>query len=72
MWPCIEALARTLAAELADEFPAIYNTNKLACRVEHTDVVKRSLRNTRPALSGVLVKPAGEHAGSTQYHKRTI
>ena len=42
-----EALTRTLAAELADEFPAIYNANKLdAYRVEHGDIGKRSLRNT--------------------------
>ena len=42
-----EALTRTLAAELADEFLAIYNANKLdAYRVEHGDIGKRSLRNT--------------------------
>ena len=42
-----EALTRTLAAELADEFLAIYNANKLdAYRVEHADIGKRSLRNT--------------------------
>ena len=38
-----EALTRTLAAELADEFTAIYNANKLdAYRVEHGDIGKRS------------------------------
>jgi aminopeptidase N len=42
-----EALTRTLAAELADEFLAVYNANKLAeYRVEHADIGKRSLRNT--------------------------
>lgn len=42
-----EALTRTLATELADEFLAIYNANKLdAYRVEHADIGKRSLRNT--------------------------
>ncbi|OMP96971.1 aminopeptidase N [Raoultella terrigena] len=42
-----EALTRTLAKELADEFLAIYNVNKLdGYRVEHADIGKRSLRNT--------------------------
>jgi aminopeptidase N len=42
-----EALTRTLAKELADEFLAVYNVNKLASyRVEHADIGKRSLRNT--------------------------
>lgn len=42
-----EALTRTLASELADEFLAIYNVNKLdAYRVEHADIGKRALRNT--------------------------
>lgn len=41
-----EALTRTLATELADEFLAIYNANKLdAYRVEHADIGKRALRN---------------------------
>lgn len=42
-----EALSRTLAQALADEFFAVYNANKLpAYRVEHADIAKRSLRNT--------------------------
>ncbi|WP_455427616.1 aminopeptidase N [Dryocola sp. LX212] len=42
-----EALTRTLASELADEFLAIYNANRLdAYRVEHADIGKRALRNT--------------------------
>ncbi len=42
-----EALTCTLATELADEFLAIYNANKLdAYRVEHADIGKRALRNT--------------------------
>ncbi|MCA1923953.1 aminopeptidase N, partial [Buttiauxella noackiae] len=42
-----EALTRTLAKELADEFLAVYNANKLdAYRVEHADIGKRALRNT--------------------------
>ncbi|HKN03510.1 MAG TPA: aminopeptidase N [Buttiauxella sp.] len=42
-----EALTRTLANELADEFLAVYNANKLdAYRVEHADIGKRTLRNT--------------------------
>ncbi len=47
-----EALTRTLAAELADEFLAIYNANHLdEYRVEHADIGKRTLRNAclRPA-----------------------
>lgn len=41
-----EALTRTLATELADEFLAVYNANKLdAYRVEHADIGKRTLRN---------------------------
>lgn len=41
-----EALTRTLATELADEFLAVYNANKLdAYRVEHADIGKRALRN---------------------------
>ncbi|AIR61520.1 aminopeptidase N [Cedecea neteri] len=41
------ALTRTLAAELADEFLAIYNANKLdSYRVDHGDIGKRALRNT--------------------------
>ncbi|MBU4684150.1 aminopeptidase N [Cedecea davisae] len=41
------ALIRTLAAELADEFLAIYNANKLeSYRVDHGDIGKRALRNT--------------------------
>jgi aminopeptidase N len=58
-----EALTRTLAAELADEFLAIYNANKLdAYRVEHADIGKRSLQYL-PALSGVWRNRAGEHPG---------
>jgi aminopeptidase N len=42
-----EALTRTLANELADEFLAVYNANKLdSYRVEHADIGKRALRNT--------------------------
>ncbi|GDX07945.1 aminopeptidase N [Buttiauxella sp. A111] len=42
-----EALMRTLANELADEFLAVYNANKLdTYRVEHADIGKRALRNT--------------------------
>lgn len=41
-----EALTRTLAAELADEFTAIYNANHLdEYRVDHGDIGKRTLRN---------------------------
>ncbi len=42
-----EALTRTLANELADEFLVVYNANKLdEYRVEHADIGKRALRNT--------------------------
>ncbi|MBX4373482.1 aminopeptidase N C-terminal domain-containing protein, partial [Mycobacterium tuberculosis] len=38
-----EALTRTLANELADEFLAVYNANKLdSYRVEHADIGKRA------------------------------
>lgn len=41
-----EALTRTLAVELADEFLAVYNANKLdTYRVDHADIGKRMLRN---------------------------
>ncbi len=41
-----EALTRTLATELADEFLAVYNANKLdTYRVDHADIGKRTLRN---------------------------
>lgn len=41
-----EALTRTLATELADEFLAIYNANALnAYRIDHGDIGKRALRN---------------------------
>lgn len=41
-----EALTRTLAAELADEFLVIYNANHLdEYRVDHGDIGKRTLRN---------------------------
>jgi len=42
-----EAITRCLATEMADEFLAVYNANRLpAYRVEHGDIGKRSLRNT--------------------------
>ena len=48
-----EALTRTLANELADEFLAVYHANKLdSYRVEHADIGKR-------ALSGVCGANAG-------------
>lgn len=38
-----EALTRTLANELADEFLAVYHANKLdSYRVEHADIGKRA------------------------------
>ncbi|MFZ4832696.1 aminopeptidase N [Rouxiella sp. Mn2063] len=41
-----EAITRCLAKEMADEFLAVYNANRLpAYRVEHGDIGKRSLRN---------------------------
>jgi len=41
------ALTRTLAVELADEFLAVYNANKLdSYHVIHADIGKRALRNT--------------------------
>ncbi|GGD11966.1 aminopeptidase N [Franconibacter daqui] len=41
-----QALTRTLATELADEFLAVYNATKLeGYRVDHADIGKRALRN---------------------------
>ncbi|MDH2897723.1 aminopeptidase N (plasmid) [Rahnella variigena] len=42
-----DAITRCLATEMADEFLAVYNANRLpAYRVVHEDIGKRSLRNT--------------------------
>ncbi len=55
-----EALTRTLAAELADEFLAIYNANKLdAYRVEQLTFLMRHARNDFSPL-GRGAKPAGD------------
>ncbi|KMV33598.1 aminopeptidase N [Franconibacter pulveris] len=41
-----QALTRTLATELADEFLAVYNATKFeGYRVDHADIGKRALRN---------------------------
>ena len=41
------AITRCLATEMADEFLAVYNANRLpAYRVVHADIGKRALRNT--------------------------
>ncbi|MDU7913257.1 MAG: aminopeptidase N [Klebsiella grimontii] len=65
-----EALTRTLAKELADEFLAVYNANKLdSYRVEHADIGKRSLRNT--CLRYLAFGDAGlaDKLVSAQYHQ---
>lgn len=42
-----EAMVRTLATELADEWLAVYRVNiTLEYRIEHADIGKRALRNT--------------------------
>ncbi|WP_440863807.1 aminopeptidase N [Symbiopectobacterium purcellii] len=42
-----EAMVRTLATELADEWLAVYHVNATAeYRIEHADIGKRALRNT--------------------------
>ncbi|MGG2142267.1 aminopeptidase N [Symbiopectobacterium sp. RP] len=42
-----EAMVRTLATELADEWLAVYRVNATAeYRIEHADIGKRALRNT--------------------------
>ena len=65
-----EALTRTLAAELADEFLAIYNTNKLdAYCVEHADIGKRSLRNTCLRYLAFGETELANTLVSMQYHK---
>ncbi|SQC38908.1 membrane alanine aminopeptidase N [Klebsiella pneumoniae] len=45
--PCAKRSPAPWANELADEFLAVYNANKLdSYRVEHADIGKRALRNT--------------------------
>jgi aminopeptidase N len=65
-----EALTRTLATELADEFLAIYNANKLdKYRVEHADIGKRSLRNTCLRYLAFGEKAFANELISKQYHE---
>ena len=65
-----EALTRTLAAELADEFLAIYSATELdAYRVEHADIGKRSLRNTCLRYLAFGETELANTLVSTQYHK---
>ncbi|WP_117084919.1 aminopeptidase N C-terminal domain-containing protein, partial [Klebsiella pneumoniae] len=64
-----EALTRTLAKELADEFLVIYNANKLdSYRVEHADIGKRSLRNTCLRYLAFGDAELADKLVSAQYH----
>ena len=64
-----EALTRTLATELSDEFLAVYNAHKLdAYRVEHTDIGKRSLRNTCLRYLAFGDVKLGDALVTQQYH----
>jgi aminopeptidase N len=63
-----EALTRTLANELADEFLAVYNANKLdEYRVEHADIGKRALRNTCLRYLAFGEKQLAEQLVRSQY-----
>ena len=65
-----EALTRTLATELADEFLAVYNANKLdSYRVEHEDIGKRSLRNTCLRYLAFGDAQLADKLVSQQYHE---
>ena len=64
-----EALTRTLATELSDEFLAVYNAHKLdAYRVEHADIGKRSLRNTCLRYLAFGNVKLGDALVTQQYH----
>ena len=64
-----EALTRTLATELSDEFLAVYNAHKLdAYRVEHADIGKRSLRNTCLRYLAFGDVKLGDALVTQQYH----
>ncbi|RPH21692.1 aminopeptidase N [Buttiauxella warmboldiae] len=65
-----QALTRTLANELADEFLAVYNANKLdAYRVEHADIGKRALRNTCLRYLAFGERPLAEQLVRNQYQR---
>ncbi|VGP62175.1 Aminopeptidase N [Klebsiella quasipneumoniae subsp. similipneumoniae] len=65
-----EALTRTLANELADEFLAVYNANKLdSYRVEHADIGKRALRNTCLRYLAFAEPTLGDKLVAAQYHQ---
>ena len=65
-----EALTRTLATELADEFLAVYNAQKLdSYRVEHADIGKRSLRNTCLRYLAFGDAQLADKLVSQQYHE---
>lgn len=65
-----EALTRTLATELADEFLAVYNAHKLGSyRVEHEDIGKRSLRNTCLRYLAFGDAQLADKLVSQQYHE---
>ncbi|MFW3573211.1 aminopeptidase N [Kosakonia cowanii] len=65
-----EALTRTLATELADEFLAVYNAHKLdSYRVEHEDMGKRSLRNTCLRYLAFGDAQLADKLVSQQYHE---
>ena len=64
-----EALTRTLATELSDEFLAVYNAHKLdAYRVEHADIGKRALRNTCLRYLAFGDVKLGDALVTQQYH----
>ena len=68
--PCAKRSPAPLANELADEFLAVYNANKLdSYRVEHADIGKRALRNTCLRYLAFAEPTLGDKLVATQYHQ---
>ncbi len=64
------ALTVTLAKELADELLAVYNANKLdSYRIDHSDIGKRSLRNTCLHYLAFGDKDLADRLVSSQFHQ---
>lgn len=67
-----DALQRTLARELADEFFAIYNANQQPeYRVEHDAIGQRSLKNTCLTYLAFSDAQLADKLVQTQYHQAT-
>lgn len=67
-----EALLRTLAKELADEFYAVYNANQQGeYRVEHAAIGQRSLKNVCLGYLAFSEAKLADQLVKTQYHQAT-